>query len=392
MLTAAIVSDIHALAGVGPPEDSHVQLATRGDPRSNPLAGLKALIERDELRADVLLVPGDVSNKAETDALNYAWTEIGLIQDLLSASLTIATVGNHDVDSRFIHNDFDARGALLELRPLFPVNDIVQANAYWSRNVTLVTGEKWRIVVLNSSAYHGYQDEDQQGRIADSTLNHIDEIISDASYPLNILVTHHHPQPWTHLDAKDQSQMQGGDRLVELLDRPDQCQWVLIHGHKHFPALGYLGASSDGPVRFAAGSVGAKLYAELATAAANQFYIVTFDQAAADTLGLPVAGRFTAWDWATGDGWVRPTARSGLPGSGGFGYRRPGATLAQEIVDLCGHLGERTLRWERVVSEAPVFDYVVPRDLRSLEAALVGNHGGRVFWDNEATIMEVALP
>jgi predicted phosphodiesterase len=391
VITMAVISDIHAVADPANAHDSHVQLATRGDPSTNPLTALKGLVATTDLKADVLLMPGDVCNKADADALRYAWSEIEVLAGELGVAQLIATAGNHDMDSR-ANAGYDARGAMLELTPLFPVADETLADQYWARNITVVSDSDWRVVVLNSSAYHGYGEEWRHGRIADSTLRRLEAFAAADNKPVNVLLCHHHPQPWTHLALGDRSQMEGGDQLVELLDRADDLHWVMVHGHKHFPALGYLGASTSGPVRFSAGSVGAVLYPQLSTAVANQFYMLEFDPDQAQTLGLAVAGRFRAWDWVAGSGWLPAGPRSGLPAEGGFGYRRDGRALAAEFAALAIRKGARTLRWGEVVTELPQFAYVTPGDLSMFEAAIVGQHGGSVVPTAQGTILEVSLP
>ena len=171
----AVASDIHAYANADGPAPSHLCIAAPADqPTRHPVSGLKRLIEDEKLTADLLVCPGDLADKAETAALIYTWNELHAIKDLLKAELLIATAGNHDVDSRHKHNDFDARGALQALVPPFPGLSEAECDRYWGRNFVLLEKPTWRLLLLNSSAYHGGgkdpEKEARHGRISERTV------------------------------------------------------------------------------------------------------------------------------------------------------------------------------------------------------------------------------
>ena len=59
------------------------------------------------------------------------------------------------MDSRLLYTDHDARGFLQSLTPRFPDRDENVCDRYWSRHFAVLGWTDLRLVVLNSSAYHG---------------------------------------------------------------------------------------------------------------------------------------------------------------------------------------------------------------------------------------------
>jgi hypothetical protein len=190
--------------------------------------------------------------------------------------------------------------------------------------------------------------------------------------------------------------MRGGESLVRILERSPSGGWVLVHGHCHTPALDYLGQTSGGPVRFAAGSVGVALPANVITSAyaanpqwtgdtylRNQFYLLEIERPGMVD-GLEVPGRFRAWDWL--DRWVPATQESMIPGAGGFGFRASGLDLARWIASM----ELRDLTWKDLLCEEPRLDHLAPCDMNTLVMTLRrAGHG--VLQDENGRILEVSL-
>src|SRR4051794_38901144 len=116
-LELAVLSDLHAYENSttgGEPSNLRV-----GDPQDqvglNPIAGLRRLIEEENLTADVLLCPGDLGDRAERAGIQYAWRAVTDLQSLFGAELLVAAAGNHDLDSRYISTTYDAKGYLQSL-------------------------------------------------------------------------------------------------------------------------------------------------------------------------------------------------------------------------------------------------------------------------------------
>lgn len=398
ILTVAVVSDLHAYSEPIANVPSRLNIAAPEDqPNIHPLAGLSKLITDNDLKADLLLCAGDMGDKANPAATKYAWSKLQEIGRNIQAESIIATAGNHDMDSRHLHNHFDAKGCLQSLMPPFPGFATEElCDRYWSRNFAILEGDSWRLLVLNSSAYHGAgKDPDKErehGRVSEKTLCAIKaQLEKSKTKSLNLLLCHHHPIRNNGISDKDYSEMEGGDGLLQILGCGDFGQWVVIHGHKHHPRVLYSSGASTSPIIFSAGSLCAHLYPELATRARNQFYLLEFSIDELTTLGLDVAGDARAWDWIDAMGWQPATLQSGLPSNSGMGCRVSSAkTFAKDLHAQLASQEEPYFNWPEVISLKPNLRYVLPSDLKQIVKELQ-NMGATVTFDEHGNIFQVGL-
>jgi predicted phosphodiesterase len=390
-LRVAVVSDIHAYDEPdepgGEPPSSLCTKAPEDQPNYHPITGLSNLIEQNKLQADVLVCCGDMGDKARPAGIKYVWDNLQKLKDKLAAELLAATAGNHDVDSRYKYNDYDAKGVLQSLLPQFPLGDETQNNKYWSRNYVVITTSKFRLVILNSSAYHGAKEEEfKHGRVSLRTVETLKAELADLerthSRQVNILLCHHHPHKHGDIEDDDYSIMEGGHKLLGMLESGNYGNWIIIHGHKHHPRICYAAGGSSAPIVFSAGSLCARLYQPLQSVARNQFYLITFPLAELETLGLGLAGTFQSWDWIDGRGWMRAGDRSGLPPYGGFGNRGNVFTLANQVAALFSNRGEPYIKWDEVLSAIPSLKYLLPSDMIQMLNKLESAHTLRVLWDS----------
>lgn len=387
-----VVSDLHA---VSEPLDSAISYArtwTRSEP-SNALTAAKNFVVSSGLTADLVLCPGDLGNVVDEKGMTYAWETLGEIAGHLNADATIGTAGNHDVvrPSPTPGSGFDPNEHLKRLSPPFPCGDAAGRTEYFNEDFVVVTGDRWRVISLNSCAEFGHKDRHLHGSVRDKTLLDLEEVMRDEPRDVNVLLCHHHPVQWTRYARDDTSHMRAGDRLLDLLDRDHNARWLLVHGHKHYPALGYVGESTSGPARFSAGSLSVQLYPELRDKEIkNQMYMLEFDLDELDSLDLRGGGRFEAWDWGRRSGFRSARRASGLPASGGFGFRRDGRELAQLALETAKALGERVVPWPELVKANARWRYVAPLDLDALERD-VTKLDGYAHFEDDGTVREISF-
>ncbi len=380
-LRIAVVSDLHVFNGSSEDIKSPSTIGTadtQDAPERHPLRGLAYIIERDKLSADLLICPGDLSDKADPAAQIFAWKKLSELKDQLGAKHLLATAGNHDLDSRKQHDDHDPKGNLQSLTPMFPGVDEALCDRFWSRNFVVVELEDARIVLLNSSAFHGYgsdiKPEFYHGRISSKTISALRLALAGGEKRINILVCHHHPIPHNPVNEEDYSEMVGGDRLIDLLDCAEYGSWLLIHGHKHYPRLTYASGGSSSPIIFSAGSLSAFLYQRIASRARNQFYIIEIPVDDLDSLELDLAGTLTAWDWINMSGWQPAGAGSGLPHQVGFGWRESARPIAAMIAKKLE--GKSTVvTGEELLAAFPRLRFLRPEDLEAVVWRLRSSHG-----------------
>src|ERR1035438_7831444 len=121
--TFAVVSDLHCRLAT----DSNDSLLTVGGLRNpsgrHPVQALLDLIDSEGIRADALLVPGDLTNKARVEGLQQGWEFALEIGRKLGTTVVVPVIGNHDVDSHRATPSLPVFHAVQNLRPGFPFAD-----------------------------------------------------------------------------------------------------------------------------------------------------------------------------------------------------------------------------------------------------------------------------
>lgn len=387
-LTVAVVSDLHAYErhdDVRSDEYKPSFYCIQDDPTGTPIGMLDKLITNETLRADVLLCGGDLGDQAHPSAIRHAWAHIHDIGKQLDVHLVAGTVGNHDVDSRYAYSDSDPKGHLQALIPPFPLANVDQNDRFWSRNFEVVEHPAYRLVVLNSCAFHGGQaDEFRHGRISDYTLRALRaQLESTANRKVNLLLCHHHPHKHMEIKLGEYDEMLSGQLLIDLLGSGEYGDWILIHGHKHHPKLCYAQGGSTAPVIFSAGSLCHVLFPELADHAARQFYLLRFPIVRFGEIGF--CGTIQAWDWQFASGWGKPSSKYGLQAHNGFGHKTNLTVFANTIAQWIGHLG-RVAKWTEFLKEFPHYEYLLPHDAANTIKRLTDDHRIRVHYENDEPI------
>lgn len=381
LLAVAIVSDIHIYNGSSM-DSGPSYIGTGTSERfgyEHPFTGAIELVTRENLQADILMCAGDIADKANPAAQMYGWKQLERLAKALKTDCYISTCGNHDVDSRYQYNDHDAKGSLQSLVPMFPGLSESQSDRFWSRNFVVVTFNEWRLLILNTAAYHGGgltpAAEFEHGRISKNTLAAIKRTLGETNKKvLNILLCHHHPIKNDQIDLQDYSEMKNGDLLINVLGSGDFGDWLVIHGHKHFPRIWRAPGSNDAPIIFSAGSFAAKLSAPLSSNVRNQFYILELDLENISKMAQGVLGKFKAWDWIDRKGWQPAGQQSGLPHVGGFGCRSTPASIARKIRDYLSASKARFISGDEAYKNIPELNFVAPNDLERTARELESTH------------------
>jgi len=375
-----VVSDIHAFKELGNAKQkpSYVEVGSE----KCSLLQFKELSKTEPFQdIDLIITPGDLSNRAEPAGTNYVWRMLNEIAERSPNCKILATAGNHDVDSRYQNNTYCPKDALLQLNPEFPcvtnikcfshTGDQERQLWFWARNYYIYSHPKCRIICLNSTAYHGQgrDDEFEHGRISSFTLESIKQSIQrDASIRLeagvkppdiNLFLCHHHLQKEGGIDDPDESAMIGAHALSAFLETGDYGRWMVIHGHRHVGRL-YQSGGTGGPYIFSSASFGAKPNEEVYNFS-NQAHIIELDFESMKQHNLFPAGKISSWTWIRGGlGWVQMKSKApGMPPITQFGFRGNIDDFAKKIGDLCLELDG--IKWEAVLSKFPeliFLDYV----------------------------------
>lgn len=271
-------------------------------------------------QVDYVICPGDISNKSCSDGFKAGWEFLHNVKKELGARALYCVPGNHDHKSRTNSDTFSPKHELQFIKPPFPHDSHTQNTHFWAWNWSVVEEENFNLILVNTSAYHGYgENEFDMGRIARETTLQIQENLKGLSNKkFNILVCHHHPYPMTHVDNKtDNQNINGGTYLLDCLDNMNIGPWLVLHGHKHYAQI-KLGSSSSGspPVILSAGSFSARLYDEIDKRTSNQFYILKIKLSETEEEDK-VVGNFYTHECVTRV-WRKSKSKN-LPAVGGFG-------------------------------------------------------------------------
>lgn len=100
-LDIAILSDLHCHPQAQDNKDSYLfSDGLRSPSARHPIQSLIDLISKESIKADVLLVPGDLCSRANRSGLLAAWYMVQEVAQSLGTSDIVVSPGNHDVLSR----------------------------------------------------------------------------------------------------------------------------------------------------------------------------------------------------------------------------------------------------------------------------------------------------
>lgn len=402
-----VLSDLHAFCSDArkasdgkaslPPSLIDFSASTR-KPNIDPLVGFIKLFERGEIEhPDLLIVGGDLGDKADAHAIQSTWRELSSLTDKNPATKLIATCGNHDLDTRHKQNKFDPRGFLRTLEPGFPFPNTVEHKInlleYWANHFSVLESDQYRVLNINSCAFHGFgtdaEPELEHGRISDITLDGIEECIKTtvqaAPHKQNICLFHHHIRPVSTDSFDDKSTMKGSERLASMLSKPQLGEWFIIHGHRHRSNLFCAGGNSA-PIVLSCASFAATRIGDEHNPSPNQFYDIELEEVGVGQVAR-VAGSIRAWNWTPSIGWQSKTSiPGGLPVVSGFGYRGYIPDLAKSIGAVIKSSGK--VVWGDLVNGFPDLRRLMPSDneflIKSLEMI------GVVATEGDGQIRELA--
>lgn len=381
-LRILILSDMHAFrpvnAELSTDDVSFLRVTAAPTPGyPDPIDRIADAIEREGLEVDWIVCPGDLADKADPDAQAFVWKKLEDLKSKVGARCLIATAGNHDIDSRLKFNEFDAKGALQGLVPPFPGLDEVECDKYWSRNFHIYQEENALVVNLNSAAFHGFSSETKgalpeyrHGRVSQRTIDAIKSRISGIDAHLNILLTHHHPEKDESIYDNDYSEMQLGSKLLQELQDATRKNWLVIHGHQHFPRLTYGRGATFRPVIFSAGSLSANLVGDQARRAVNQFYLLTAETSAVSLDAHGPCGTVRAWHWAGRSSWEPSPSVHKIPDQCGFGYHATVQSIAHRVKEVIERQGSAWINYLDICSEFPELRYILKETFDQLEYEL----------------------
>ncbi|MCV2356614.1 metallophosphoesterase [Paucibacter sp. B2R-40] len=359
-LKIGLLSDLHAFKPEnGKPSISHLPANPVGS-NPDPFGDLENIIASDpSLKCDLLICPGDICDRADYHGFDYAWKRLNALKARLEAKALIATCGNHDLDSRitFDPDDPDPKGALQTITPQFPFDDDGDTNHYWAKNFVVLTPlDGVRVVVLNTSAFHGSKtDEQQHGRVSRRTIEAIVKKLKDDphSYRINLLVCHHHLRPLRgYGTTTDTEFVKKGGELLEAICPLTDLPWIVLHGHRHQHNIEF--STSPGYL-----IVGASSFSMPNSGYLNQYH--SLEICVDSGSSYPLAGTISTLSWATGQGWhqrrAHPGTDEGFPPLCGFGYS---GSMENLCIQIETSIGDTYKFWNELAQDISGLRFLTP--------------------------------
>lgn len=378
----AVISDLHCHPS--PKDDSRPTRthffsdAPRVKGNRNPIQYLVDRIKQSEspLRARLLALPGDIADRADHQGYVVGVYVLREVAQALGVETIIATLGNHDVDSRQQYGP-DSHFAAKNMFSDFPIADPAERNRFFQDGFACIEGSDYRALILNSVLGHNNKEAAVSGSANNIQLSAIDDYLQSLTPKLyQICLVHHHPIPHEELQLGAQDLLIGGEQLIQLLERYSFS--LLVHGHKHHPRIRYS-TSGRLPI-FASGSLSAAIDPKTGSACRNTFHIVDL-HAPNPRLNFS-RGTITTWDLKLESGW-HPSSRgsSSFPGKVGFGCHDPIDSIANAISDAFKTLSFPTARWSEILTLVPQAEFLIPSDLITLTNCLANKFSLKIETD-----------
>lgn len=324
-----LMSDIHVSRNLEHENDTYLLFK---DGSCSFADKLKKKISEHKNEIDILICPGDITNKACETSFKVGWDLLNDFKNELNAKYMFCVPGNHDHKSRKNKETFDPKHHLQFIKPDFPFQNKSSNTNFWAWHWchTEIDEINTNIFSINTSAYHGYGDECEHGRISNNTITQINDFIASKNFnkrAFNIIICHHHPRPMEYTGPNDDGEyIQGGSTLLKMLEESLIDNWLIIHGHRHFGEI--HDGTNTGPITFSAGSLSAKLYDAEENETSNQFYVLELDYEKTNETDR-IHGTYKTFEWAKKN-WV-PSNVKNLPHKGGFGSTMTPKAIAKKI-------------------------------------------------------------
>jgi predicted phosphodiesterase len=346
---------------------------------------LLELIGKREMGADVLVVPGDVTNKACPEGLQHGWQLMMEVCAALRAQALVGTIGNHDV------NVLKKGGREpLELpknaHPTFPVPD--SPEGFWSDGIWVRQYNRLEIVSINSIADFDEQ-KCKRGHLRTGLIDKLRERLQISNGCVRIAICHHHPTLHSGMNMGTDDVLEQGDQLLETLGELGFS--LLIHGHKHSARLiksphgGHLYILASGALS------GLCVRDGLRTNVRNLFHLVTLDPVSG--AGSPCRGLVETWQFMQDYGW-RPALQGAthFPATTGFGAQRTPHELAASTAEWFDSQGLLVQPWNAVIESESEVRYLTPQEFREYEQTLLQDYGVEVWRNEDGLLRSIGRP
>lgn len=362
-LKISILSDLHCHHSKDKTESFLLSDSLRIPPNEHPVESLSEIIKDESLQSDLTLCPGDFTNKNCLQGLISGWNYSLEIHEKLKSKDIIATIGNHDIDSRLDNASYsfnNVRGIGRD----FPIEDLSNRSQFFEIGYTIVERNDFRVLVINSSHFHHNTDEAAKGKISDEAIEKIKKELNELSDDkIQIAMSHHPPIEHSRNKLGDSDHMEEGARLLDLLI--ENCFDLYIYGHKHDPLYSeYVSPVNSKKISiFSSGSFSAK-ETVMFTGERNCFHILTIIKDSFQTKGT-----IDTWRYTKPKGWGKIVDEgSTMPSVLGFGFSGDVKNISCQVLELFKDIEK--ISWTDIIDKVTDVRYLNATQLKELGVLL----------------------
>ncbi len=337
-----VISDLHIGDGAVSNEFSVGQ--SNNAVKNRFLSELKDLVNKEDIKADYLVVAGDITDRATKEEFQLASKRLKEISEIVGvgSSKIFFVPGNHDgnwaEEKKSIEADEDLQLTIARKYEYLQVNEFFKESLdnasvgcyYTEPYFAIWSDDNLNVIGINSSVFDHYNNKPHHGVVRKQDLKLLDEKLEELkvgkSEKINLLLIHHHPiqQPDLPFDRADHSILQNAGVLMDLASK-HQINFI-IHGHKHIPRLAQYTDGYQHPINIlCAGSFSARLDDRWFQGVPNTIHQVEIDKIC--TINKSPFGKVTSWSHNTGHGWTRDESINGIAHKEFFGNRMTPAEL-----------------------------------------------------------------
>lgn len=359
---------------------------------SNYCERFLAFISDEGIKAQYLVLPGDMTNEAQPSEVRLASEVVLQIADQLGVkeSDMVFVPGNHDVDWKVLELGKDPVRLRQRFDPI-SADEFIFSRVMSGSSQTLVEEPyltAWELddllIVGFNSSWHDNPDELlHYGRIDDGQLSALEDLLDrvDLSQEkLRIFLIHHHPITYSNPapGRPDFSQLVNSERLLEILGK--RFFDVIVHGHIHQPRFRTHEIDASTPIGIlSAGSFSFSLPREWDGCVTNQFHLICVNGRSGDT--NLVEGYVRSWAYFYAHGWIpSDRERDGIAHREPFGQYENPHLLRDSLKACLSDLFSTSswVDWSGLVAVLPSVEYMRPDRVVDALDALAEELGFRI--------------
>ncbi|MEV4887670.1 metallophosphoesterase [Chitinophaga ginsengisegetis] len=369
VLKVAIISDLHCHPERKSYSENNTLLFSdklRSPTHEHPVENLLEIIESESLQVDLVLSPGDFTHQSDKQGFFSGWSYVSEISRALKSKEIIATIGNHDIDSRHQYSQYSF-DIPKKIKQNFPLKK-EHLGSFWELGFTFIEEQDFQILVINSTHFHTHNESQSmdnpvvKGKVELGQIEEIEKYLKthNDDNKIKIALCHHHPLQHKRLELGEHDFIENGEDLLQILGKYKYD--LIIHGHKHDPWLRYYNTGAFSIPILSSGSFSATNQISWINKF-NYFHIVEFEKKSKTAS----TGKVETWTFKSKVGWKKDKDDGFYPYTG-FGYLDNMQQLLAKIKKL---LEQKDMwLWKDLLIQIPEIENLTPEKMEELQDEL----------------------